>query len=184
MKKKMLLFTFCTLILGIVFINLNVSADSKKHLAQIVMEHESKIAILEDFIKNQESDPNSTELLTADVKQALLKEVEIKYPDFTRVSNYEGQMLHLNVKNFEIIQKDGQIVLQFFLEGDYDWSQKVINQEVEGEEPYTYTQFGEGRQFAQNFIFNFDPIPKMYGVNLTYEFYQNGERIRLFTDND
>jgi hypothetical protein len=105
-------------------------------------------------------------------------------PLFISIScaNYEGQMLHLNVTNYELIQKDGKVILQFFLEGDYDWSQKVIKPEVEGEEPYTYTQFGEGRQFAQNFIFNFDPIPKMYGVNLNYEFYQNGERIRLFTD--
>jgi hypothetical protein len=46
----------------------------------------------------------------------------------------------------------------------------------------SYGDDGLGRFFASNFVYNFDHIGKMYGVDLKYEFYQNGERISIFTN--
>lgn len=82
----------------------------------------------------------------------------------------------MNVTQYEIKDIAGKITLQFFTEGDYDWSQKVVEYSKG-----TYLDYGFGRWFAQSSINTFDSISKLYGIDLYYEFYQNGKKIRIFT---
>lgn len=183
-KTKILLLGICTLVLGLGLFNPNIFAESKKQLAQMVMEHEFKIANLEELVKNIGSGSGSegNEEFTTEAKEVLVKEVERSLPNLDKYLDPDdpaGNLLKINVTNFEIKEIQGNVTLQLFTEGDYEWQQTIV------EYPYgRVINDGGGRQFAQNFIRYFDAIPKMYGIDLKYEFYQNGERIRLFTNLD
>lgn len=185
-KNKILVIVLVTVILGFGVFNPSVLAESKKQLAHLVMEHEFKIATLEELVKSLSADSRveSNENFTPEVKEALTKEVEIRLPDFTTVWEYDAEndtefLTNINVSHFELNEVNGKVTLQIYTEGQYDWKATVV-ETSKGK----VASFGVGRDFAQNFIFNFDPIPKMYGIDLRYEFYQNGERIRLFINVD
>jgi hypothetical protein len=169
--KKQLLVTLGATILLVWFSGTNTFAQSKKHLAQMVMDHDMKIASLEEIISNLDSG-SENETLAPESKQALLKEVDNFIRSGIYTTQYDGEKtVTLNVTNYEIKETNGKVVLQIFTEGNYDWTDTLDG----------YGNTGIGRSFARNFIFNFDVISKMYGLEMHYEFYENGERIKVFT---
>ncbi|RKL69156.1 hypothetical protein CR203_03750 [Salipaludibacillus neizhouensis] len=168
-KKTKLLIVLFTFVFAFVLVNPNVFAQGKNGLAHLVQEHTEKIAQLEDAIQNISGSNSENEVLEGEVKEALLKEVTTRIDRSSNTIDYEtGE--ELNITDFKLDEVNGEVVLQFFLEGDYDWT-------FDSNGNYTLA-----RSFAQNFIFNFDPIPKMYGVDMNYEFYQNGEQVTIFID--
>lgn len=163
--------TLGAIILLVWFSGTNTFADSKKQLAQLVMEHEMKIASIEKIVSNLGSN-SGEETLTPETKQALLKEVENFIGNTSLTSQWDGEKeVTLNITGYEIEETDGKVTLQILTDGDNEWTDKLDG----------YGNAGIGRTFARNFIFNFDAISKMYGVEMNYEFYENGERIKVFT---
>ncbi|QGQ46628.1 hypothetical protein [Metabacillus sediminilitoris] len=100
------------------------------------------------------------------------KEVDNYINNRASTSHWDGEKtVTLNITDYEIKETDGKVILQVFTEGSHDWT-------------YTrdgYGNVGIGRTFAYNLIWHFDATAKMYGVEMNYEFYENGERITLFT---
>ena len=119
------------------------------------------------------SSSSSVETITPEVKAAILKAVANNIGQFTTYYQYDPNspadllnIIKINVVKYDIKEINGKAVLQIYTEGNYDWTSA----------PYG-GQDGSGFSFARNFIFNCDPIFKTLGVNLNYEFYQNGEKV-------
>ncbi|MGG1397339.1 hypothetical protein ABE288_05840 [Bacillus salipaludis] len=178
MKKKILIFSICTFIVGLYLFNSSVFAESKKHLAQLVMEHEIKIANLEDMVKklSLSSVSKGDEDFTPEVKKALLKEIEIRLQYNPVIYDDPGYGKKINITHYDIKKVNGIVTLQFFTEGDYDWGRTTRDYGADG----VMLANGSGRAFAMSVISNFDDIFKLYGFsNIRYEFYQNGERVKF-----
>lgn len=166
LKRKKVLWVTGAFVLAFSVLNPSVFAQGKEGLAHIVQEHTQQIAQLEEAIKNLGSS-NREDSLSSEVKQALLKEAGIKINSHNEMNEPDGR--GINVKDYQIEEKNGEVILKVYTEGSYGWT---IGEEGEG----------TGRNFARALVFNFDGIAKMYGVNLKYEFYENGERITVFTE--
>lgn len=167
-KKRMILIMVSLFTVSLLLFNSSVLAQGKEGLAHIVQQHTEKIAKLELAIKSLGGEETQNEQLSEDVKEALLKEVELKVDSLTQYWTKED----FNLTEYKLTEINGQAVLRFYTEGEHDWTNT----------PDASGAWGNGRKFAQNFIFNFDAIAKMYGVNLKYEFYENGEKITVFTE--
>jgi hypothetical protein len=132
-----------------------------------IAQQQTEIDTLKKEITNlKSSSPSSTGTITQEVKDALLKGVANHIGNFTTVY-VDPTPVIIKVTSYDIKEIDGKVVLQIFTEGNYDWNQAANPGQSDG----------AGFNFAQNFIFNCDPIFKTYGVNMNYEFYQNGEKV-------
>lgn len=181
LKRKKIFLVVGAFVLTFSVLSPSVFAQGKEGLAHIVQEHTQKIEQLEEAIKNL-SGSNSNESLPSEVKQALLKEASIEIKSYNAMTEPYGR--GVNVIDYQIEEIKDEVILKVYTEGSNDWT---INEEREAEEGEgTEAEAGEGagRNFARALIFNFDEIAKIYGVNLKYEFYENGERITIFTDID
>lgn len=165
-KKKKVLWIAVVFILVFVSLNPTALANGKQGLAHIVQEHSERIANLEASIKNLGSSTDETKL-SSDVEEAILFEANQEIDMMNEMYSYDGK--HINVTNTEIKNDNGDLIMKIYIEGSYDWTT--------AESPE-----GLGRNFARAFISNYDKLSKMYGVNLKYEFYENGERITTFID--
>jgi len=174
MKRKILFYGLGTFVLGVWFIQPNVFAESKKQLAHLVMEHDIKIGNLEKLVENLGSTAEKNEDSTPEVKEALLKEIELRF-------QYNASNLGkgINITHYDLKDVNGTVTLQFFTEGDYDWGQTLEDYGIDG----TLLSYGDGRIFANSVIGEFDRIFKLYGLShVKYEFYQNGERVKFSPD--
>ncbi|WP_379970621.1 hypothetical protein [Ectobacillus sp. sgz5001026] len=168
MKKKFVVtFVGLTILLG-VFSSSNIFAESKKALEEIVMEHDTRINALEQKVNVSQG------ALSPEVKQDLVKEVGNAIKN-APTKQWDGhQTIQLSIESYDIQEEKGKVTLKIFTSGNYNWT----------ETKDSYGNEGIGRTFARNFIWNFDPIAKMYGVNnLYYEFYQNDVQIKSFSAN-
>lgn len=163
-RKNWLFLVVVGTLLAFVIFNPVVFAKGKEGLAHIVQEHSQRIAQLEELIVSKDDSDNT--LLSTEVKQALLKEVENKIISFNESAKPDGG--DINITSYEIEENNNIKTLKIYVEGNYDWT---------GD---TYSE-GVGRNFARAFIFNFNHIAKMYGIDLNYEFYENNKRITVFT---
>ncbi|WHZ02791.1 hypothetical protein QNH48_28380 [Neobacillus sp. YX16] len=163
MKKNKLILFFLSVVLIIFISTSETFADSKKQLEQIIMDHEFRITKLE-----QSGSPN--ENIAPDVKQNLIQEAEFRAKNLSYYDDSTGQSFLYNVTKVDVIERDGKVYLQIFLEGDYKWGQSTT---------YGYTHFEDGRFFAYNLVNSLDTASKLYDVVLHYEFYQNGEKIKF-----
>jgi hypothetical protein len=156
-------------ILGLLVVNPTVFADSKAKLAHLVMEHESKIASLEQIVSSLALDDegvSSEDKISDEVKTALTKEAELLLPRTTAFWNEEiGDTDKINVTDVNVLDSNGDAVVQIYIEGDYGWKEDERG------------IFEPGRFLAYNFINDFNVKADMYGVDVNYEFYQNGERV-------
>jgi hypothetical protein len=169
-KKRIYFVTVVAIILLSWFSTTDILAESKKQLAQLVMEHEVRITSLEELIKNLDTRPEN-ETLEPETKQALTKEINtiVGYG----WSQWDGEKtVELNITDHELIFVDGGIIVKVFTEGNHDWTDTLDG----------YGNTGVGRSFARNFVPMVDVVAKMYGVNAIFEFYENGERIKSFTN--
>ncbi|RID89032.1 hypothetical protein D1953_00185 [Peribacillus asahii] len=165
--KKKIFIILAVLLFSIVISNPNVLANSKKQLAQLVMEHEDKINNLikdVDILKKETQTTN--EVLTEETKQALLKE-------------YRGSMQYLitpededkiKIVETKIVEKDGEYVFQVYTEGTAGYTHS----------PENVWSFEPGKVIAFNTAQNFNTINTMYNVDLSLEFYHNGEQVKMF----
>ncbi|MEH7418659.1 hypothetical protein V7266_25690 [Neobacillus drentensis] len=175
MNKNKIIISFLSISLLLCVFSTSIFAESKKQLEVLVMEHEMKIGSLEQTIKNLQTNSGQNQSISTEVKQALLSDLSGMIENFT-TAYYEDKDVHVNVVKSDIVEKDGKIVLQIFTEGNYNWTSKWFV------DSYGNVNSGPGYSFGRNLIYNFDSISKMYGVNLNYEFYQNGDRVN-FTNN-
>ncbi|WP_077619776.1 hypothetical protein [Bacillus sinesaloumensis] len=176
MKKTIIVLSMLVLVIGFSLLNSNVFADSKKGLSHLVMEHESKINLLEEIIKNIDLDSDVQEVLTPELKQSLIKEVENLLPDHRNFFNLEtNENQHINITGYELQENKGKIILKIYTEGEYNWTELDDNSTWE---------MGPGRKLASGIVSRFNTISKMYGVEMGFEFYQNGERITNFVNLD
>lgn len=152
-------------ILGAGILNPAVLADSKTKLAHLVMEHDMKIAALEESIKDLGTGKQEA-AVSEEMLAALYEEVEIILPRYTEFWNDKIQdMDKINVTNFNVIDSNGEVKVQIYIEGDYGWKQDESG------------MFEPGRFLAYNFINTFNVTAEIYGVDVIYEFYQDGERV-------
>jgi hypothetical protein len=163
MKKNKIILYFLSVVLIIFISSSEIFADSKKQLEQIIMDHEFRITKLE-----QSGSPN--ENITPEVRNYLIQEAEIRAKNLSYYDDSTGQSYNFNVTKIDVIDRDGKVYLQVFLEGDYKWGQSTA---------HGYTHFEDGRFLAYNLVNSLDPASKLYGVVLHYEFYQNGEKIKF-----
>lgn len=167
-NKRKIILLLIVLVCGFLVLNPVTLAKGKDGLAQIVQQHSTKIAELEKAIKNLSGSDSQDEALSEDVKKALLQEVEYRIELVSELWN--GQ--EFNLVEIKIVEEDGQPTMQFFTEGNYDWTSK----------PNTTDNWGVGRIFASTVVGTTEPLAKLYGVDLEYEFYENGKRITMFTE--
>ncbi|MDJ0332284.1 hypothetical protein [Planococcus sp. S3-L1] len=170
LKVKKVLWILIIFILAFTILNPSVFAKGKEGLAHVVEEHTQKIAQLEKAIKNLSGSNEDKEQLTPEVKQALLKEVGNIIKRMDDSNRPDGNAV--DVMKYEIEEIEDEKTLKIYTEGSYDWTTVGVYDNPDG----------AGRSFARGIVFNFDGIAKMYGVDLKYEFYENGERITVFTN--
>lgn len=129
------------------------------------MEHEVKIAALEEAMKKLQSE-QSNESVSEETLTALQREVEMTLPLYDDFWNDQiGNNEKINITHYNVIDTNGEATVQVYLEGNYGWKQDENG------------TFEAGRYLAYNFINRFNPIAEMYGVEVKYEFYQNGEPV-------
>ena len=149
--------------------NINALADSKAHLADLVMEHETKISTLEQQLKELQARSTNSNTLSDQVKQALLKEINQNSP--TTWNDWNNPDNQLVISKYDVVEKNRNVVIQVFTEGNADWTETRVNG----------TQ-NLGRQLSWWVIGYCDTLSKLYGLNdVVYEFYQNGERVKVST---
>ena len=165
-KKKKVLWVVLFLALAFWIFSPSALAKGKEGIAHIVQDHAERIEQLEEFLANSETTSNS-ETLSPEVKEALLQEARATTDEMYELNVYDGRAV--TITDIQLEEVAGETTLKLFAEGTYDW---------------TNSSNGIGRNFAYGMVANFDNIAKMYGENLKYEFYENGERITLFTELD
>ncbi|MCM3725084.1 hypothetical protein M3226_05150 [Neobacillus cucumis] len=140
-----------------------------------ISEQQTEIdSLKKEFADLKSSSSSSVETITPEEKASILKVVKNNIGNFTTHYVYDPinpdpnneTIVNIKVVKYDIKEIAGKEVLQIFTEGNYDWTSAASGQND-----------GPGFSFARNFIFNCDPIFKTLGVNLDYEFYQNGEKV-------
>ncbi|MEH6957239.1 hypothetical protein [Neobacillus drentensis] len=149
-----------------------------------ISEQQAEIDVLKKEIADlkSSSSPNTKETITPEQKEAIIKEIWARIPSFKyRVPvpgdpDHPGPEQQFNITKVDVVERNGKVYLQTFTEGDYDWGQKVIPVVENGSND---VQFGTGRLFATNIIVIMDYVSDLYNVDLHYEFYQNGEKVKF-----
>ncbi|MDP4086265.1 MAG: hypothetical protein Q8934_16840 [Bacillota bacterium] len=106
--------------------------------------------------------------------QAILDEINTTLPHSFQYWN-PGDMMNvevMNVTKYDVVEKDGNLVIQVFTDGNHDWTETRVGgvQNI-------------GREAAWDVILYCEPLTKLYGLhNVKYEFYQNGERVKVSTE--
>jgi len=163
-KKKKVLWIALFLVVALTVVSPSALAKGKEGLAHIVQEHAERIEQLEKLV-NSPDQSTVSESLSPEVKKALLKEARDTTDMMYELNVYDGRAV--TITDIQLEEVAGEATLKLYAEGTYDW---------------TDSRDGIGRNFAYGMVANFDDIGKMYGENLKYEFYENGERITLFTE--
>ncbi|MGD6831851.1 hypothetical protein ACQCT5_06785 [Sutcliffiella halmapala] len=164
-KTKIISTTIGALLLGLGIMSSDAFAEGKQKLAHLVMEHEQKIAALEEAFQSL-SPSSENEEIPQETLDALFSEVEITLFQFDDYWDEEiGDNAKINITEYKVIDSNGEAIVQVFMEGNYGWKQDDNG------------MFEPGRVLAYNFINNFHPFAEIYGVEVKYEFYQNGERV-------
>ena len=163
-KQKKVLWIALFLLVALTVLSPAALAKGKEGLAHIVQEHAERIEKLEKIVNSSEQSAVS-ESLPPEVKEALLQEARATTDMMYESNVYDGRAV--TITDIQLEEVDGEVTLKLYAEGTYDW---------------TNSSDGIGRSFAYGMVANFDDIAKMYGENLKYEFYENGERITLFTE--
>ncbi|WP_404330357.1 hypothetical protein [Mesobacillus maritimus] len=165
MKKRFIFLLFLGILFSMPFMTSKIAALSKVALEDMVMNHEFRIESLE---KNN----SSAEKLDSELKQSLLNEAEM-YTSWQYWEN--GQLQEINITGIDIVERNGELTLQIFTEGNNGWGYYSIYYETEGEiwlpEP--------GRDHFESFIRNFKIIEELYQVELDYEIYENGNKVKF-----
>lgn len=165
-KKKKILWIALFLVVALTVLSPSALAKGKEGLAHIVQEHAERIEQLENMVNS--SEPSTVPpALSPEVKKALLKEARATTDMMYELNVYDGR--GVTVEDIQLEEVTEEVVLKIYTDGTYDW---------------TNSTDGIGRSFSSGMVANFDHIAKMYGVNLKYEFYENGDRITLFTEVD
>ncbi|MBM7618546.1 hypothetical protein JOC95_000388 [Bacillus tianshenii] len=164
-KTKIITATVGALVLGLGIMTSDALAEGKQKLAHLVLEHEQKIAALEEAFQSLSPSSGNAEI-PQETLEALSREVEITLFQFDDYWDEEiGDMAKININEYKVIDSNGEAIVQVFIEGNYGWKQDDSG------------TFEPGRVLAYNFINHFHPFAEIYGVEVNYEFYQNGERV-------